>query len=272
MSHPVSTCALCPRLCRPVCPVAVGSGREAAVPTAIASVLWDHARGRVSDALAASAASLCVDCGACRSFCQLDAPFPDHLRGARVALAGALPHAVPSPEPLRALEGSGVTCVIETDGRPFGDALSQRLQRSVRRWRTGDALGVAAIDGMDLKGPHAAQIRAQASGLALVVAHGGVAKVLSRLGVPFTWLHELVPSISGVASCCAPGAAAPLGCCGGAGPLVVQHPADARRVAQAWAARAEPGVRVVDARCQAHLAAAGHAVPDAIDSLIADLA
>jgi len=253
-----------------VCPVAVGSGREAAVPTAIASVLWDHDRGRLSDTLAASAASLCVDCGACRAFCQLDAPLPEHLRDARVALSGALRHPVPAPEPIHALEGSGVTCVIETDGRPFGDALSRRLQRSVRRWRTGDALGVAAIDTMDRKGAHAARIRQQASGLALVVAHGGVAKVLASLEVPFTWLHELVPGISGVASCCAPGAAPPLGCCGGAGPLVVQHPDDARRVANAWVARAEAGVRLVDARCQAHLAAAGHALPDAIDALIAD--
>ncbi len=65
MAEALDTCAVCPRLCRPACPVAMGSGREAAVPAVIAEVVRAWRDGRVGDDLAREAATLCVGCGGC---------------------------------------------------------------------------------------------------------------------------------------------------------------------------------------------------------------
>ncbi|MCA9568135.1 MAG: 4Fe-4S dicluster domain-containing protein [Myxococcales bacterium] len=114
MSSPWSRCALCPRLCHSACPVALGSGREAAVPAVLASALLLAERGELGEDVARAAMTLCTDCGACQEHCHLDVPLPTYLREAR---ARALP--APTVEPLRPLVGAGRVIAVESDGREW---------------------------------------------------------------------------------------------------------------------------------------------------------
>lgn len=259
----VDTCALCPRLCRWACPVALGTAREAAVPTALATAIVEHAHGRLSASRAAAAVALCTDCGACGEACHIHQPLPALLRDARAALLRP-----PPIEPLRPMQGEGDVVVIETDDRSWADALGAALGVPVRRFFTGDGLGVGAVDHPVFE-ERAKLLHAHLAGFDVVVAHGGVARALRRSGVSFRWLHEAVPALAGggCGSCEAPGAARPLACCGAAGPLPTHHPVDAARVAEAWLARRTGPV--VDARCRGHLTSVGASCEDAVDRLIA---
>lgn len=267
--HPdaTSTCALCPRLCRPSCPVATGTAREAAVPAVIAGALREWQAGRLPDAVAAEAATLCTDCGACRGHCHLDRPLPEILRAARDALADVLGRG--EPEPLAAIEGDGEWIAVEADDRPLAAAVAQAVGRPVARWRTGDRLGSPVLENMRGRDAFLAAIRAAAGGRGIVLVDGGVADVLRAAGVPFTWLQDLVPGLTAGDGSCAAGGARPLACCGAAGPLARHHPDDALRVAAAWLDRSDSW-EVADARCRCHLRAAGGAdVVDPLDQLLA---
>lgn len=265
MKTEAHTCSLCPRLCRPACPVAVGSLREAAVPAAIARVVVDWDRGRTSPELAAQAVTLCVDCGACEAWCHLGMPLPEILREARAEL---LPE--PLVEPLRAVEGEGRWLAIECDGRPLAEALSRRLGEPVRRWFTADALGAAAVEHAAWS-RRAAEIRRAVAGAEFVVTvDGGVGRALAAAEVPFKWLHEAVPALAGGLAGCRMTGDRPLACCGGADPLRHHHPDDARRLGRAWLARATTQ-RVLDGRCRNHLLACGGLeVTDPLDRLLSE--
>lgn len=260
----LGTCALCPRLCRPSCPVASASTREAATPTAIASVLIEHERGAVPLEVAREAATLCTDCGACHEHCYLQRPLPEVLRRWR---GQHLP--APQIEPLRPLEGEGAVVAVQTDDRPFAEALGRALGEPVRVWRTSDRLGAAAVEHEDAFEPHGRAIADAAAGLRVVVADGGVASALDAAGVPYHWAHELVVSVPiGGGSCCAAGDDRPLACCGGAEPLATHHPDDALRLGKAFAARLDDDLLLYDGRCRDHLARCGSIHRDVVDFLI----
>lgn len=262
MSSNWSTCALCPRLCRTACPVATGSAREAAVPTWIATVLFDHERGRASAALAAEAVSLCTDCGACQQRCHLDRPLPRLFREARAGLLDP-----PEMDALQPIEGEGDLVAVEADERPFAAALARQLGCSVRRWPTRDRLGVAAVEH-PVWARRAAELREFVGQARVAVVDGGVAHALGAAGIGFAWLHELVRVLPTGEGSCRTGADRPLACCGAAGPLAAHHPEDAARVGRAWLARAGDW-RVGDARCRAHLRRCGGAeVTDTLDALL----
>lgn len=256
------TCSLCPRLCRHACPVASGSAREASVPTAIASVLREHALGRISDAIALEAATLCTDCGACTESCHLHVPLPKRLRAVRSALLPPVSLAALSP-----VQGSASLVAIEADSRPFASVLARVLGREVSRWTTTDQLGCQGIEanksGWDA---HGATIRAQAQSREVVVIDGGVAEALRSAGVPFIWAWTLVGSASATGSCAA-GGARPAACCGGAGPLARHHPEDAVRTARRFH---ENSVypNLLDARCRNHLRQAGVFAKDWLDLML----
>lgn len=258
----LDTCVLCPRLCRNACPVATGSAREAAVPTWIATVLREWEAGRLPASVAREAATLCTDCGGCRDACHLDRPLPELLRRARAALLEA-----PAMEPLRPITGAGELVAVEADDRPLAALLAARLGRPVRRWCTGDRLGVAAIEHASFA-QRGAAIREALGPLHAVVADGGVAAALSAAGASFRWVYELVPGLrtDDTVGSCACGGERPLACCGGAGPLARHHPADAARVAERFVERGGGGV-LADARCRGHLRAAGLAARDLVDRL-----
>ncbi len=263
----IDTCALCPRLCRPACPVVTGTGREASVPTLIAGAIVAADKGFVPSELAAQASTLCTDCGACEEHCHIHHPLPRLLREARARLLPA-----PAIEALRPIEGLGDVVVVQTDERPLAQAVSARLGVPVRVWHTGDALGVAAVEH-DSWAQRAAELTTHAAGATILVAHGGVAHALQAAAVPFEWLHEHL-AIEGLrGSCRASGPAGPTACCGGAGPLAEHHPDDAARLGRWWLDRGTGGP-TADARCAAHLRQCGgdgdHLIHDVVDHLIGE--
>lgn len=259
----VDTCTLCPRLCRHACPVAAGTGREAAVPTLIADAVLAWRRGEADADLARAALALCVDCGRCESACHLHQPLPDALGEARHALGLATAAAA-----LAAVEGEGEDVAVEAR-RPFAAALARVLGRPVARWGTADSLGAAGRGGPGWAA-HLAGIRAALGGRRAVTADGDVARVLASAGVAWAWLHDVVDpgGADGLRSGCvgAPLAGA-LGCCGGGEALVAGAPDEARRLAARWVR--EGGPRVADVRCASHLRAQGYLVEDAVDRLLA---
>ena len=68
------TCAYCPKLCRHVCPVAVGTARESTTPTAMMTGALLALDGIVTPAEGYASAALCTSCGACTEVCLLDQP------------------------------------------------------------------------------------------------------------------------------------------------------------------------------------------------------
>jgi hypothetical protein len=253
----LDTCSLCPRLCRAVCPVANGTHREAATPTAIADVLRAWRRGQVSNEDALQAATLCVDCGACQSFCHVDSPLPDAIASARADLGW-----MPSVAPLGRIEGEGDWVAVESDERPWAAALAARIGAPVARLATRDALGAAMLRRAGFAA-RASALRVMFEARMPVVADGGCAVVLAAAGVPFRWLDDVVGQTA-EASCARGGA----GCCGGAGPLAAHHPADAARMARAWSSGRSGAL--ADSRCAAHLRAAGLVAVDSVDRLMED--
>lgn len=248
-----TTCALCPRLCRHACPVALGTAREAAVPAVIAGVLVRHARGQVDDATALAAASLCVDCGRCQDACHLHEPLPQTLQQVRAQLAPTVP-----PVPVGVVEGTGALVAVEHDDRRWAAALATRLGEPVAVLRTPDALGAEAR-GAPGWARHTRAVARAVGRHVPVVADGRIADVLADAEVAFRWLDE-VAGLEATPSCRA-GAAA---CCGGAGPLASHHPLDAARMA----GRFPVGDTVADGRCAQHLHTCGIVVTDAIDRLL----
>ena len=270
---PYETCAFCPRLCRPVCPIAVGSAREAATPTAMMTGPFLFASGALQAERAAASAALCTSCGACTTFCHAEQPVAALLSAARGAL---LPP--PVVEPPGPVEGAGELVAVECDGRPWGEALARRLGRPVARLVTADHLGEALLDHADAFAAHAATLRAQVSAAELVVADLGCARVAEAANMPFRHILSLAPMDTGGAQvhhpCHGPrldGDAPPdaLACCGAAAPLSLHHPAIAAEVAADAARRlgAAPAC-TPDARCGAALRAAGADITDPISVLL----
>ena len=192
----IQGCSLCPRLCRPACPVTVGTAREIATPTLLAAAALLGQRKQWPESRVAHVVTMCTDCGACMEHCHLHAPLPEALRQTRRQV-------VPEPpmEPLEAIEGEGRRIAIESDEREFAKVLSGRLGEPVRRWRTRDALGVAAIEHPGFEA-RARAIRAAVGDGDAVVIHGGVAQALTASQISFRWLHELVAEApEGLGSC-----------------------------------------------------------------------
>jgi hypothetical protein len=247
--------------------VATGTGREAAVPTWIATVLRAWEAGEATRARAEEAATLCTDCGRCQDHCHLHRPLPEALREARVRL-------LPPPvlDPLAPLQGEGDIVAVEIDERPVARWLARYLGRPVRRWATSDRLGAAASE-FPVFVHRAASIAELVGDLHVVTADGAVARALERARVRWSWLHEFVPDSvvdrAGAVGSCACGGDRPLACCGAAGPLAAYHPQDAARVGRMFVARAgaSGSLPVLDTRCAEHLRRGGAPVSDPVDGL-----
>lgn len=226
------------------------------MPTWIADVLHAWREGRLSAALALEAANLCVDCGACQSFCHEGQPLPAAIRAARAELAPPPPAAA-----LARITGEGRVVAVLSDARDWSVALSAKLREPVASLHTTDALGASML-GRPAFRERAAMLRSAVGARRVVVASGDVAAVLKAADVAFEWLHEVLGWSDLRPGCAAVGAGA--GCCGGAGPLSAAHPADAARMAARWGA----GQAVSDSRCAAHLRGAVGSVEDAVDRLL----
>lgn len=163
----LETCAWCPRLCRHVCPVAVGTGLEAATPTAMATAAWMADRGLMGAEVALPAVDLCNGCGACELHCKLHVPLPEILRAWREK------HRRTVAAPLTAIVGEGALVdILVGDEAAAGGA-----------WmRTTDALGHAAWKAGDDE--VLARVARHLTGRQVRVRHGDVAEVISAAGIP----------------------------------------------------------------------------------------
>ncbi|MFM2244446.1 MAG: 4Fe-4S dicluster domain [Pseudomonadota bacterium] len=266
------SCVFCPRLCRHVCPVAVGSGREAATPTAMMTGVWAWTQGRASGASAFSLASLCVSCGACTSFCKLHRPVPELLAQARAEIGGLPEQAAPGR-----IEGGGELVAVEADGRRWAEALAAHLGRPVARFRTEDSLGAVLLGEPARFGPWARALRDRLAGRTLVVADHESLAVARAAELTVVHLVELVPALPAdrprVKTCGgpqSPGPEAPLAlaCCGGRSLLRAEHPALAAEVGAGAAARTPPGAVCADSRCGAWLRQHGAQIDDPVSLLL----
>lgn len=266
------TCVYCPRLCRPVCPVAVGSAREAATPTSMMTGPFLAVLGALSREEAGAYAALCVSCGACTDHCREHRPVADLLAAARGTLLDP-----PTPAPLGLVEGSAAWVAVECDGRPWGRLLAARLGQPIARFATSDHLGEPLLDHPEAFAAHARDLRDRLAGRTLIVADLGCARAARVAGLSARPLAELVPpsACDQVFHVCEgarlPGQPAPdaLACCGARSPLLDQHPEIAAELAQAVADRlgGRPTV-VADARCATALRAAGALAMDPVTALL----
>ena len=266
------SCVFCPRLCRHVCPVAVGSGREAATPTAMMSGVWAWRAGHASAESAAASANLCVSCGACTSFCKLHRPVPELLAEARAELGA--PPALPS---LGRIEGGGELVAVEADGRRWAEALARHLGRPVARFRDEDGLGAVLLSDPPRFALWARALRDRLAGRTLVVADHESLQAARAAELTVVHLLELIPALPAdrlrVRTCAgpqSPGPEAPLtlACCGATTLLRRSHPEIAEDVGASAAALLPAGAVCADARCGAWLRQHGGEVDDPVSILV----
>jgi Fe-S oxidoreductase len=157
-------CSLCPKLCRPACPVAAGTGREAVQPWRISDAVVRASANGWTVPLAEQVAS-CTGCLACAQPCLPGTNLPEESRAARAAaFAGGAPLpaatalaarivATGSPRrPAPPRPGAGGTVLwlgCPSDGTPVGDAavaVFAAAGEPVRCETTGDCCGAVALD------------------------------------------------------------------------------------------------------------------------------
>lgn len=273
----LATCVYCPKLCRHVCPVAVGTGREAAAPSVMALHPFRFLRGEGGVTLAVEAASLCLECGACEAHCEVHRPLGSMLGALRRGLTPP-----PPADPLAAVEGEGRLVAVEEDDRAWASALAERTGKEVARLRTADHLGAQALSHPLAPPEHARALRAAFDHRVAVVADHRTLQALRQAGVEVVHLVELVElPTEGLAHapCAGPRlqgrAASGLPCCGARAALPTVHPERAAEVAS-HAARlldedrgdATTPVRSPDCTCARALRGAGLDVVDAVDLLL----
>jgi Fe-S oxidoreductase len=223
-----SLCSLCPKLCRPACPVAAGTGREAVQPWRISDAVVRGTASGWSLPLAEQVAS-CTGCLACAQPCLPGTNLPEESRAARAAAAEAgvpLPAAValrervaatgtPRTEPHPRNDADAATVLwlgCPTDGTDVGPAavaLFMAAGERVRCEADGDCCGAVTHD-LGLTAETAALASRAAAGLAgaerVVVASPSCARMMReewpRLGLPappvttaVEWLASVVSSL-----------------------------------------------------------------------------
>ena len=252
------SCALCPRLCRHVCPVAWGTGREAATPTMLATMQVLAARNLVSKEEADASASLCTDCGACAEHCHNGNPLSDWLREARVRDHVA--------EDFPAVAGEGPVLLITSDQREVAGALARRLERGVATLFLPDGVG---LEGLSKKkrAVRVGAFRTLCEAREVIVTDGAVASALDEALIPWRWLHEILNVEKSMMETCHDGSASHL-CCGAREPLRSAHPATAAQMAKRFAEETRGGL-CADVRCATHLRSCGVDVTDIVDVLVA---
>ena len=218
MNADFAICALCPRLCRHVCPVSVATGREAATPTAMMSIPLIATQ---LPKLSLAGTSLCMGCGACTRHCKSHQPVAERLSAWR-AEHGALPMA----EALRPVEGSEAVVAILTDDRDWRPEIGRGPLAALR---TSDFLGHEAwrAGNPDVL----PSLSRHLSGRRALCLHGDVAELLAAAGVPVEWLE--LPQKASFLTCFEGAGTNPnqLACCGRREGFAKREPAAARDVA-----------------------------------------
>ncbi len=215
----LDACAFCPRLCRHVCPVAVGTARESATPTAIAGVVRLAEHGVLEATLADQALDLCVGCGACTRYCALHVDVAAWVRDCRTP-----PGVAPLPE-LPPIDAGKAVRVLVTP--PVGDPRASSVSGAAL---TPDALGHAAW----LAGNSAvlAEVARHFAGRRVATDSAAVAEVLLAAGVEV--VRSAAPDGAARFRTCSEGALGEdgqLSCCGAREGFPERNPAAAHALA-----------------------------------------
>lgn len=258
MSTPdLTTCAFCPRLCRHVCPVAVGTAREAATPTAMMTAALLTSAGRRPAEYAREAASLCLDCGACTSHCKHHVPVADLLR----------PFAASAPEamPLAVIEGVASAVCVVTGEVDWSSGWSRASGRPAARLRTADELGHAAWRAGDDGVP--ARVAAHLRGRTVITASSAVEAVARAAGLAVERLPAEPQGLLFVTCFDGPHPSPhQLACCGRRDGFAQRSPGLAAEIAAENVRRFEGRpVSCADGECAAWLRAAGALVHSPLD-------
>jgi hypothetical protein len=248
-----TTCAWCPRLCRHVCPVAVGAALESATPTALMSAPLFVAGGIWTREVGVSATDLCLGCHACTQHCKLHVPVPERLAEWR---------ATPTePAPLAPIEGDAqVVCVHD------GVDWSERWARGapVSRIYTRDDLGHAAWRSGSLA--VIASLADHFRGRRVVTVSGAVEEVLRAAGVP---VERVAIGEGRVFRTCFEGAAPgpeQLACCGRREGFAERNPSVAAAIARENVRLLDGPAVCKDQGCAAWLRANGGDVVGPLDT------
>ena len=266
MSVATETCALCPRLCRHSCPVAVGTGLESTTPTAIMTLLvHPHQQPELSRA----AVDLCTQCGACEDHCGLDQPVRTLLSEARANL-----HPPLAPWSPQAIQGHWQTVAVICGPIDWSADLATMTGQGVSTLRTDDHLGEVHRARADTETPTIQQLELLFAGRTAVAACHTCKEALESASVTVEMLDGLLPRRPNrptwrTCRCTpSPGVRTLQKCCGARGPLSTAHPSLAAEMAHSLRKRLDgQAVYTPDARCAAHMQGSGANVIGPVDLL-----
>lgn len=266
MNVAIETCALCPRLCRHSCPVAVGTGLESTTPTAIMALL---VHPQQQPELSRAAVDLCTQCGACEDHCGLDQPVRSLLAEARAALHPPLP---PWNPPI--IHGHSQTVAVICGTTDWSADLSAVTDQDVATLHTTDHLGEVHRARTDATAATLERLETLFNGRTAVVECHTCREALEAASVSVEMLDALLPRRPSrptwrTCRCAAsPGVRTLQNCCGARGPLSTTHPSLANEMAHSLRKRLDgQAVYTPDARCAAHMQGAGANVIGPVDLL-----
>jgi ferredoxin len=272
MSATIDTCALCPKLCRHVCPVSVGTGRESATPTAMLTEVLLADTVAKPDSWAADAVGLCTRCGACESFCGVDQPVVALLDAARTRHQPA-----PKPWVAPVIQGHAPTVAIICGEEDWHLGLADTLGQDVAILRTPDHLGERHRIRTDTRDAVITALAKIMQGRTAITSCGTCRTALEAAGITVESISaatNTVPAYPTWRTChceSGPSVDTVIRCCGARAPLIHDHPDLAATMAGEIITRLEgQTVFVPDTRCASHLISAGAPVVGPINHLFQD--
>ena len=267
MSAQPDTCALCPRLCRHRCPVALATGLESATPTAIMSTIVMARHG--DSTTVGQAIDLCTRCGECEVACGVDQPVVALLDAARITHQSPM-----TPWEPPQIQGEEDHVAILCSGTDWTEMFEQRYNIKLCRLTTHDHLGELHFIRPDTKPDLLKKLKETLGEKTAITTCNTCLSILLEAGCNALHISRFVGDETRIPrwrTCqCKPGQGVrtEVNCCGARAPLITSHPEVAQMVANDLRRRLDgQAVYIEDSRCSAHLKAAGTQVVDPIDRL-----
>ena len=269
MSSSIETCALCPKLCRHVCPVSVATSLESATPSAIMTELM-MANGPLHlENSASESINMCTRCGQCSDFCGVDQAVVELMDDARTRLEPPPP---PWTEPV--ISGHHQTVAIICGSTAWDKPLTELIGQPMATLVTNDHLGESHRMRMDTRQDVIAKIEKIMQGRTAVTSCSTCREALEEANVPtetIVMASKRVPPLPTWRTCrCEPGPSVNtvIKCCGARAPLAIAKPKIANMIAEEVARRLDgQAIFVPDTRCAEHLQNAGAQAVGPIDTL-----
>ena len=270
MNGAIETCAFCPKLCRHVCPVAVGTSLESTTPTAIMNEVMLAITTPDIENSGVDAINLCTRCGQCSDFCGVDQSVVTLLDEARAQLEPPPP---PWSEPV--IIGHHQTVAIICGQVEWSKPLSTLTGQKMATMVTPDHLGELHRIRPDTRDEVIEKIGRLMQGKTAVTSCNTCREALELANVStetIVMVSQLVPPLPTWRTChCEPGPSVNtvIKCCGARAPLVTAKPKIANKIAEEVARRLDgQAIFVPDTRCAEHLRNAGVHALGPIDTLL----